>query len=340
MKLTNQTIIIFGGTGSLGKTLISRFYKKNKLIIYSRDEAKHWTIKNELKNQENIKFIIGDIRDQERVDKVFLEFNPNIAIIASALKQVDTCEQSPFESIKTNVLGINNVIESTVRYADRLNKLKSVLLVSTDKACSPSNVYGMSKALAERLILSSSNENKNTKYIAVRYGNVLESRGSILPLFRFQGEFKSHLTVTHTNMTRFIMTLEESVDLIISALSGAKSGELWLPKLKSMKIIDLAEIFSEQYSKPIKIVGIRPGEKLHEDLISYSESMRVRVKNSIYIMQSSLKNLNLNKKMFNYSSNQDLVSKKELKTYLKSIKVFDKPLDQFIGKKIDDLGTI
>jgi UDP-glucose 4-epimerase len=214
------------------------------------------------------------------------------------------------------------------------------LLVSTDKACSPSNVYGMSKALAERLITSSSNENKNTKYIAVRYGNVLESRGSILPLFRFQGEFKSHLTVTHTNMTRFIMTLEESVDLIVSALLGAKSGELWLPKLKSMKIIDLAEIFSEQYSKPIKIVGIRPGEKLHEDLISHSESMRVRVKNSVYIMQSSLKNLNSNKKLFNYSSNQDLVSKKELKTYLKFIKVFDKPLDQFIGKKIDDLETI
>ena len=340
MKLTNQTIIIFGGTGSLGKTLISRFYKKNKLIIYSRDEAKHWTIKNEKKNQKNVKFVIGDIRDQERVDKVFLEFNPSIAIIASALKQVDTCEQSPFESIKTNVLGINNVINSTVRYADRLKKLNSVLLVSTDKACSPSNVYGMSKALAERLIASSSNENKNTKYIAVRYGNVLESRGSILPLFRFQAEFKKHLTVTHTNMTRFIMTLEESVDLIISALSGAKSGELWLPKLKSMKIIDLAEIFSEQYSKPIKIVGIRPGEKLHEDLISYSESMRVRDKNSIYIMQSSLKNINFNKKMFNYSSNQDLVSKKELKTYLKSIKVFDKPLDQFIGKKIDDLETI
>lgn len=340
MKLINQTIIIFGGTGSLGKTLINRLYKKNKLIIFSRDEAKHWTIKNELKNKKNIKFIIGDIRDQERVDKVFLEFNPNIVIIASALKQVDTCEQSPFESIKTNVLGINNVINSTVRYADRLKNLNSVLLVSTDKACSPSNAYGMSKALAERLITSSSNKNKNTRYIAVRYGNVLESRGSILPLFRFQAELKSHLTVTHRNMTRFIMTLEESVDLIISTLLGAKSGELWLPKLKSMKIIDLAEIFSEQYSKPIKIVGIRPGEKLHEDLISYSESMRVQVKNSIYIMQSSLKKINLNNKMFNYSSNQDLVSKRELKTYLQSIKVFDKPLDQFIGKKIDDLGTI
>jgi UDP-N-acetylglucosamine 4,6-dehydratase len=340
MKLINQTIVIFGGTGSLGKTLINRLYKKNKLIIYSRDEAKHWTIKNELKTQKNIKFFIGDIRDQEKVDEVFLEFKPNIAIIASALKQVDTCEQSPFESIKTNVLGINNVINSTVRYADRLKKLNSVLLVSTDKACSPSNVYGMSKALAERLITSSSNENKNTKYIAVRYGNVLESRGSILPLFRFQGEFKSHLTVTHTNMTRFIMTLEESVDLIVSALLGATSGELWLPKLKSMKIIDLAEIFSEEYSKPIRIVGIRPGEKLHEDLISYSESMRVRDKNSFYIMQSSLENVGLNKKMFNYNSNQNLVSKKELKTYLRSIKVFDKPLDQFIGKKIDDLKTI
>ena len=197
----------------------------------------------------------------------------------------------------------------------------------------------MSKSLAERLVTNFSNKNKNTRYIAVRYGNVLESRGSILPLFRFQAEFKRHLTVTHTNMTRFIMTLEESADLIVSTLLGAKSGELWLPKLKSMKIIDLAEIFSERYSKPIKIVGIRPGEKLHEELISYSESIRVQFKNNIYIMQSSLKNINLNKKMFNYSSNQDLISKKELKAYLKSIKVFDKPLDQFIGKKIDDLKT-
>ena len=339
MMLINQTILIFGGTGSLGKTLINRFYKRNKLVIFSRDEAKHWTIKNELKSQKNIRFNIGDIRDQERVDKAFLEFNPSIVIIASAIKQIDTCEQSPFESIKTNVLGINNVINSTVRYADRLKKLNSVLFVSTDKACSPSNVYGMSKSLAERLVTNFSNKNKNIRYIAVRYGNVLESRGSILPLFRFQAEFKRHLTVTHTNMTRFIMTLEESADLIVAALLGAKSGELWLPKLKSMKIIDLAEIFSERYSKPIKIVGIRPGEKLHEELISYSESMRVQFKNNIYIMQSSLKNINLNKKMFNYSSNQDLISKKELKAYLKSIKVFDKPLDQFIGKKIDDLKT-
>jgi UDP-glucose 4-epimerase len=337
--LINQTILIFGGTGSLGKTLINRFYKRNKLVIFSRDEAKHWTIKNELKSQKNIRFNIGDIRDQERVDKAFLEFNPSIVIIASAIKQIDTCEQSPFESIKTNILGINNVINSTVRYADRLKKLNSVLFVSTDKACSPSNVYGMSKSLAERLVTNFSNKNKNIRYIAVRYGNVLESRGSILPLFRFQAEFKRHLTVTHTNMTRFIMTLEESADLIVAALLGAKSGELWLPKLKSMKIIDLAEIFSERYSKPIKIVGIRPGEKLHEELISYSESMRVQFKNNIYIMQSSLKNINLNKKMFNYSSNQDLISKKELKAYLKSIKVFDKPLDQFIGKKIDDLKT-
>ena len=339
MMIINQTILIFGGTGSLGKTLINRFYKRNKLIIFSRDEAKHWTIKNELKSQKNIRFNIGDIRDQESVDKAFLEFNPSIVIIASALKQIDTCEQSPFESIKTNILGINNVINSTVRYADRLKKLNSVLFVSTDKACSPSNVYGMSKSLAERLVTNFSNKNKNTKYIAVRYGNVLESRGSILPLFRFQAEFKRHLTVTHANMTRFIMTLEESADLIVSALLGAKSGELWLPKLKSMKIIDLAEIFSERYFKPIKIVGIRPGEKLHEELISYSESMRVQFKNNIYIMQSSLKNINLNKKMFNYSSNQDLISKKELKAYLKSTKVFDKPLDQFIGKKIDDLKT-
>ena len=333
----NKSILITGGTGSFGNSFVDYFLKNKirfkKIIIFSRDEFKQFEMrkkysKNDLKK---LRFFLGDIRDKSRLKLAFNDVD--IVIHAAALKHVPVAEYNPIEFIKTNIIGSQNITEVALE-----TNVKKVVSLSTDKACSPTNVYGMSKALAERLITSSSNENKNTKYIAVRYGNVLESRGSILPLFRFQGEFKSHLTVTHTDMTRFIMTLEESVDLIVSALLGAKSGELWLPELKSMKIIDLAEIFSEQYSKPIKIVGIRPGEKLHEDLISYSESMRVRVKNSIYIMQSSLKNINLNKKMFNYSSNQDLVSKKELKNYLKYIKVFDKPLDQFIGKKIDDLG--
>lgn len=337
MKLINQTIIIFGGTGSLGKTLIRRFSRDNELIIFSRDEAKHWTIKNELRNQKNIKFVIGDVRDQDRINKVMIEFNPTIVIMASALKQVETCERTPQESIKTNVLGVNNVVDATILHSNRLKKLKSVLLVSTDKACAPTNVYGMSKALAERLVVSAHNENKNIKYMAVRYGNVLESRGSIVPLFRFQSEFKNHLTVTHPDMTRFIMTLDESVDLIVSTLKKANTGEVWLPKLKAMKIIDLAKIFSERYSKPIKITGIRPGEKLHEDLISSSESMRVRIENGIYKMRSTLEDVITNKKMFSYSSDQDLISKEDLYKYLKSIKVFDKNLNEFTGKTINEI---
>jgi len=337
MKLINQTIIIFGGTGSLGKTLIRRFSRDNELIIFSRDEAKHWTIKNELRNQKNIKFVIGDVRDQDRINKVMIEFNPTIVIMASALKQVETCERTPLESIKTNILGVNNVVDSTILHSNRLKKLKSVLLVSTDKACAPTNVYGMSKALAERLVVSAHNENKNIKYLAVRYGNVLESRGSIVPLFRFQSEFKNYLTVTHQDMTRFIMTLDESVDLIVSTLKKADTGEVWLPKLKAMKIIDLAKIFSERYSKPIKITGIRPGEKLHEDLISSSESMRVRIENGIYKMRSTLEDVITNKKMFSYSSDQDLISKEDLYKYLKSIKVFDKNLNEFTGKTINEI---
>lgn len=337
MSIKNQVIIIFGGTGSLGKTLIRRFSKDNELIIFSRDEAKHWTIKNELRNQKNIRFVIGDVRDQDRINKVLLEFNPSIVIMASALKQVETCERTPLESIKTNVLGVNNIVDSTILHSNRLKKLKSVLLVSTDKACAPTNVYGMSKALAERLVVSAYNENKNIKYMAVRYGNVLESRGSIVPLFRFQSEFKKYLTVTHPDMTRFIMTLDESVDLIVSTLKKADTGEVWLPKLKAMKIIDLAKIFSERYSKPIKITGIRPGEKLHEDLISSSESMRVRIENGIYKMRSTLEDVVSNKKMFSYSSDQDLISKDNLHKYLKSIKVFDKNLNEFTGKTINEI---
>ena len=339
MKITNQSIIIFGGTGSLGKTLISRFSEDNELIIFSRDEAKHWTIKNGLKNSRNVKFIVGDIRDRDRVDNVILQFNPNSVIIASALKHVDTCEQSPFESIQTNILGIHNVINSTILHSNKLDRLNSVLLISTDKACSPTNVYGMCKAIAERIVTSVSNQIKKTRYLGVRYGNVLESRGSIIPLFRYQADFQDYFTVTHSEMTRFIMTLDQSVDLIISAMLGAKSGEIWLPKFKAMKIIDLAEIFSERYSKPIKLTGIRPGEKLHEDLISHAESMRVRFENGFYKMSSSLEEIETDKKIFNYSSNQDLLSKQELQSYLESLKIFTRSIDDFPGHVIEEIRT-
>ena len=339
MNINNKKIIIFGGTGTLGRALIKRYNKNNNLILFSRDEAKHWTIKNQIPNSENLSFVIGDIRDYIRVQETVVKYNPDIIIIASALKQVDTCENSPYESIQTNIIGIQNIVQAVKSNVNILSKLDTVLLVSTDKACAPSNVYGMCKAIAERIVTSVYLELKKPKFVAVRYGNVLESRGSIIPLFKHQAEHEEFLTVTHSQMTRFIMTLDESINLIESTIIGSKTGEIWLPQLKSMKIMDLAEIFSEKFSKPIKILGIRPGEKFDEDLISLPESLRVIKKEKIYRMLPAHTDQINDKNSFFYSSNQDLITKDDLRDYLEKIGIFNKSMVDFIGREIEEIKT-
>lgn len=339
MKIQNKKLLIFGGTGSLGRALVDRLGACNQLILFSRDEAKHWTIRNQLSSDQTVDFIVGDIRDQSRVEEALLETKPDYVIIASALKQVDTCEFSPSESVNTNIIGINNIANSVIKLAYHLFNLEAVLMVSTDKACAPTNVYGMCKAIAERIIISKSVKKSSTKFIGVRYGNVLESRGSIIPLFKFQSVYNDYLTVTDSDMTRFIMTLDESIDLIEETLLNADSGEIWLPKLNSMKIIDLARIFSELYQKPIKITGIRPGEKLHEDLISHTESMRVLNQDKYYKMLSVHNEINIQSEQFNYSSNQNLLSQNELFEYLEKLKIFERPIDNFVGKQIEEIKT-
>ncbi len=340
MKITNQKILVFGGTGSLGQALVRRLSEINDLILFSRDEAKHWTLKNNLKSSQNVQFIVGDIRDKVRVNSSLINSNPEMIVIAAALKQVDTCETSPFESVQTNILGIQNIVDSISSNLEKLSKLKVVLMVSTDKACAPTNVYGMSKAIAERIVTSSVTYKGGPRFIGVRYGNVLESRGSVIPLFKHQSEHQSAITVTHEKMTRFIMTLDQSIDLIEAALGKAEHGEIWLPKLKSMKILDLAEIFASKYKKKIKITGIRPGEKIHEDLISESESIRVRFESQFYKMSPILYGgLNNSDSVFRYSSLEDILSKAELEKYMDSIGIFSKPLGQFIGRNIEEIDT-
>ena len=281
---------------------------------------------------------MGDIRDKNRVSECLRVFNPDIVIIAAALKQVDTCEMSPFESIQTNVLGINNVIQCTLEMETQLLSLESVLLVSTDKACAPTNVYGMCKAISERLITSSMKSSKRVKYLGVRYGNVLESRGSIIPLFKYQVSHGDSLTVTDLDMTRFIMTLDESIDLIVAALNNADSGEIWLPKIRSMRIRDLAEIFAKKYTKEIKVVGIRPGEKMHEDLISQTESLRVRYEDPYFKMSPSfIKNISTS--AFSYSSIDDLLTIQELEDFLNSLNIFEDNLDSLVGLRIEEIRT-
>ena len=338
ISLTDERVLIFGGTGSLGRALVERLKGKNALMLFSRDEAKHWTIRNQV-GTNNIDYAVGDIRDGARVEESMLRFQPTIIVIAAALKQVDTCEMTPYESVQTNVLGIKKVIDAVSRYIDRLPRLETVLMVSTDKACEPTNVYGMCKAIAERLVTSQCLAFLRPRFVGVRYGNVLESRGSIIPLFRWQTENNHCLTVTHPEMTRFVMTLDESIDLITATAKGATSGEIWLPRLRSMKIIDLAEIFSERSGKPIEIVGMRPGEKLHEALVGEPESVRVNFDGTYYRMAPAHSPVALDAKIFGYSSCDDVLSKPDLSKYLDSIGIFSRKLSEFVGLEIEEISS-
>lgn len=333
--------LIFGGTGSLGKKLINRFLPDHVVHVCSRDESKHWTIKNELTNNPRIgqlKFAVGDIRDPQRVKELIYSIEPHVIIIAAALKHVDTCELSPSESVATNIQGTQNIIRSVIDYNMMYTKITKVLLVSTDKACSPVNVYGMCKAISERMITSQPGSSHGaTQFLCTRYGNVLESRGSIVPLFRHQAEHNEYLTVTDPDMTRYLMTLEDSVDLIKVALSNGNNGETWVPKLKSMRIGDLANLFAKRWNKPIKIIGLRPGEKKHEDLINESESVRTTDISTHYVITPAYQQ-GVNKR-FTYTSADDVLSEKQLETYLESLKIFDVPMTSFPGLSIDELIT-
>lgn len=332
--------LIFGGTGSLGRKLIERLLPDSEVAVYSRDEAKHWTIRNELASGplanrlKSLRFYVGDVRDPSRVSDVIRQYKPGTIIVAAALKQVDTCELSPSESIETNLLGTQNVVNA-VNNASFLPP-NSVLFVSTDKACSPVNVYGMCKAISERVVTSQARTgNEHVRFLAVRYGNVLESRGSIIPLFKYQGEHGECLTVTDPSMTRFLMTLDDSVDLIQAALQHGSNGETWIPRLPAMKVGDLALIFSEKYSKPIKVIGLRPGEKKHEDLVNESESLRTRSQGAHYIIGPAFEAGSGHR--FTYSSADEVMQRVQLEEHLSKLGILDMPLDKFKGLVIEEI---
>ena len=339
--------LIFGGTGSLGRKLIERMLPNSDAIaVYSRDEAKHWTIKNELSagpladKLDRLKFFVGDIRDKDRVREVIRRVQPYTIIIAAALKQVDTCELSPSEAVLTNLLGTQNVIDAVSELTPML-PISEVLFVSTDKACAPVNVYGMCKAVSERIVTSHALAGiRGTKFLAVRYGNVLESRGSIIPLFKHQGEKGEFLTVTDPEMTRYVMTLDDSVDLILRAIQLGQSGETWIPRLPSMKIGHLADIFSKRYNKPIKFIPVRPGEKKDEDLINESESVRLRrqTEDDKYFVLGPAFEPGKHS-AFVYSSDHLVMSREELETHLTKLGILDAPLSQFKGLSIEEIVT-
>jgi UDP-glucose 4-epimerase len=318
--LENKKILIFGGSGSLGNAFIERYIDKNVIVNYSRDEAKHWAMEMKY-NNKNLRFVIGDIRDKERVEATIIRENPNLIIIAAALKHIDRCEYAVHECHLTNFVGTKNIVDVVEKNKASLEILECVLFVSTDKACEPTNVYGMCKALSESLLIEKSLIIPSIKFVNIRYGNVLNSRGSIIPLLHEIGKdiMRKEFTLTHSEMTRFIMTLEHSVDLIDRAINYSESGDIVIPNLISMKVKDLLEIFSELYNKPIRQTSLRPGEKMLESLISETQALRLsRDIEGYYYISPAYKNKTSNEPIMNYNSKLNPVSKEELALFLKS----------------------
>ena len=317
--LKNKKILIIGGTGSLGTKLTQMYLNDNTIFLYSRDECKHWSIAIDFKFNKNLNFIIGNINDPEKIKQTLIRHNFDIIIMAAAMKHIDKAEYESNECINTNLLGTQNVLNCIEIYKNQLSNLKEVCFVSTDKACSPVNLYGMTKSLSECLMVEKSKYINDIKFICVRYGNVLNSRGSIIPLLHKIGknpEYKNY-KITDRRMTRFVMTLEQSVKLIEHAILFAESGDIVIPKLISCKIIDMLEIFSELYNKPIVDGKLRPGEKLLESLINETQSMRLELgQNGYMYIKPPYKNIMVNNEVKDYNSTINPLLKTELKKYL------------------------
>jgi UDP-N-acetylglucosamine 4,6-dehydratase len=289
--LFGKKILIIGGSGSLGHSLTERYIKHNKIFIFSRGENTQWQMKQTF-NNPNLTFFVGDIRDKERIETCIFQCKPEIIIIAAALKHIDICENNINECINTNIDGIRNVLNLITTHCmiKSMKFLETIVFISTDKACAPVNTYGMCKSISERIIIEKSQFLNTPKFVNVRYGNVLSSRGSIIPFFKniTTDSNANYFPVTDEKMTRYFMTLDQSVDLIEYAIQNSNTGDTIIPKnIKSYRIIDIAKFFSDKYKKPIKIVGIRPGEKLHETLVSYTESLRTEERDDYYIIKPS-----------------------------------------------------
>ena len=275
LDLDGKVILVTGGTGSFGRRFIEtvlRRYDPRKVIVYSRDELKQSDMQIELREQfdeatvAKMRFFLGDVRDRERLTLALR--GVDIVIHAAALKQVPAAEYNPSECIHTNVLGAENVV-----WASLANAVKQVVALSTDKACNPTNLYGATKLASDKTFVAANNLSGDigARFAVVRYGNVVGSRGSVAPLFqRLLAQDAKELPITDPRMTRFWITLNQGVDFVLSSLSLMRGGEIFVPKIPSMKMTDLAEAMAP--GLPIKVIGIRPGEKLHEMMISVDDA--------------------------------------------------------------------
>ncbi|MBM3143725.1 MAG: UDP-N-acetylglucosamine 4,6-dehydratase (inverting) [Chloroflexi bacterium] len=281
MNWKDKTILVTGGTGSFGKAfsrIMLEEYQPAKLIVFSRDELKQHEMRVSGFDYPNIRYFIGDVRDLPRLKRAMQ--GVDIVVHAAALKQVPACEYNPMEAVKTNILGSSNVVDAALDTG-----VKKVMALSTDKAVSPVNLYGATKLAAEKLVIQSNAYagKYETRLSCVRYGNVVGSRGSVVPVFLSQRANNGKLTITDKRMTRFWLSLEQGVRFVIKSIEHMLGGEVFIPKIPSMKVVDLAKVIAPDAE--IDIIGIRPGEKLHEMLISRDESRSTIEMDDMFVVQ-------------------------------------------------------
>ena len=328
MDLKNKTILITGGTGSFGKAFsaeLLRKHKPKKIIIFSRDELKQFEMMNQdiyKKNRKIMRFLIGDVRDYKRLE--FAMDQVDCVVHAAALKQVPTAEYNPGEFVKTNIIGAQNIIDASIS-----TDVKKVIALSTDKAAAPINLYGATKLCSDKLFIAANNiiGNRQITFNVVRYGNVMGSRGSVIPFFQ-KLKKTDDFPITDIKMTRFNITMDKGISLVLFALKNGKGGEIFISKIPSYKILDVAKAINPNCK--IKIIGIRPGEKIHEEMITSSDSYSTYDLGNCYsiIDQSNHTLANFYKKNkkfrkvpagFTYNSfnNKDKLTVAELKTLIK-----------------------
>lgn len=321
--LTNKTILVTGGTGSFGKKFVELVLKHNPKVIrvFSRDELKQFEMSQQF-NDPRLRFFVGNIKDKDRLSRAMNDVD--IVVHAAALKQVPSCEYNPFEAIKTNILGGQNVIDASID-----NEIAKVMFLSSDKAVNPVSLYGATKLCAEKLFVQSNSYvgQKRTRISVVRYGNVIGSRGSVVPTFKAQKE-KGFLTLTDERMTRFWITRAGAVEFIVNCIERMQGGEIFIPKIPSMKIIDLAKAIAPEAQ--IKKIGIRPGEKINEILLVSDEAEHTKEFDTYFVIEPKFpfwqrNNAEMGGKFlpegFKYSSdtNDHWLTKEELKKMLEEL---------------------
>ena len=320
----NKTVLITGGTGSWGYELVRQLIKYNpkEIRVFSRNESNQFLMKQEFDNNPRLKFLIGDIKEKDSLIEACNEVDYLYHL--AALKHVPVCEDQPIEALKTNVIGTQNIIDVAIR-----SNISKVIYISTDKASNPSNFYGLTKAMGEKLIIHANTLKTDTRFVCIRGGNVLGTNGSVIHVFKKQIREKGKVGITDLNMTRFFLTIEEAIKLVFKATSESVGGETFVMKMPACKIVDIAKVLAEAANVndiKVEILGVRPGEKIHELLLSSYESENTISYDDEYFVilptihiEGLLENYSAYKpaNLVNYNSSQNLMSLSEIKAMLK-----------------------